>query len=112
MRGKAVELDALEPFLPFTGAVRATRETSLAAAEAMAGKAATLRALVYRTLKDIGPGGLTDDELQVHLGMDGSTERPRRVELLQQGLIEASDAQRKTRSGRLATVWVVSRLEV
>lgn len=50
------------------------------------------------------PEGATDDEMQVSLNMNPSTQRPRRIELVERGLVVAS-GQRKTRSGRAATVW-------
>lgn len=50
--------------------------------------------------------GATDEEIQVALEMNPSTERPRRIELCNKGLIENSGRTRKTRSGRKATVWV------
>jgi hypothetical protein len=39
--------------------------------------------------------------------MAGNTERPRRGELVRAGLIQAKETKRKTRAGRLATVWHV-----
>jgi len=52
------------------------------------------------------PNGLTDLEISEVTGIDGSSARPRRVELLEDGLIESAGT-RKARSGRQATVWIL-----
>lgn len=51
------------------------------------------------------PIGLTDEEVQDRLKMNPSTERPRRVHLVNLGVLEDAQTTRKTRSGRAATVW-------
>lgn len=51
--------------------------------------------------------GLTDNEGVDKTGLDGSTYRPRRVRLVELGLVADSGRSRKTESGRMATVWVV-----
>lgn len=53
-------------------------------------------------------GGATDEEIQTGLHLDPSTERPRRVELVNAGLAHASPDRRLTRSGRQAIVWKVN----
>ena len=83
-------------------------ETSKAAAEDIEPNAGTLRAKVFAALKGIGPVGYTDEELQNVLGMNPSTQRPRRIELVAAGLVADSGTTRKTRSGRAATVWVAT----
>ena len=50
-------------------------------------------------------GGLTDEEGCTETGLEGSTFRPRRVELVADGLVFDSGATRPTRSGRAAVVW-------
>lgn len=52
--------------------------------------------------------GLTDEELQTMLRLNPSTERPRRVELVEGGWIEDSGTRRPTRSGRSAVVWALT----
>jgi len=58
------------------------------------------------------PAGATDDEIQIALGIDGSSERPRRWELWKLGQIEIRrddhgvPVQRMTRTGRRAVVWI------
>lgn len=79
--------------------------TSRAAAEFIAEDAPTLRKRVLQCIAFAGHFGRTDEEIQEHLLMDGSTERPRRRELQIAGLVIDSGETRKTRSGRLATVW-------
>jgi hypothetical protein len=80
--------------------------TSIAAADAIKPCADTLRARVLEYIRAQGKNGATDDECQAALGMGGSTQRPRRIELFQQGKICMAPMMRKTRSGRMANVWV------
>ena len=81
--------------------------TSHQAAERIAPKAGTLRAKVYEKLKQWKAHGLTDENMQLFLNMNPSTQRPRRIELVTQGLVKNSGRVRQTRSGRNAIVWVV-----
>lgn len=87
------------PFVPWSA-------TSEAAARAIEPRAETLRRLVLDALREAGERGMTDQEIQRRLDMDPSTERPRRGELVRDGLVRDSGQQRKTLSGRMATVWV------
>ncbi|NBX74617.1 MAG: hypothetical protein EBQ89_10030 [Alphaproteobacteria bacterium] len=70
---------------------------------------ATLNALQRRVLEllQATPGGLTDEEMQTRLGMNPSTQRPRRIELARRGLVVEAGT-RRTASGRMATVWRVA----
>ena len=80
--------------------------TSAAAADAL--NASTLNAMQRRVLtylEEHGPA--TDEEIATGLGMNPSTERPRRIELARAGLI-AEAGTRRTTSGRNATVWRVA----
>lgn len=81
--------------------------TSAAAADSLDDD--TLNALQRRVLAllQATPGGLTDEEMQRRLGMNPSTQRPRRIELARRGFVVA-DGTRKTSSGRWATVWRIS----
>jgi len=65
-----------------------------------------LLARVLEYIRSQGTFGATDDECQAALNMGGSTQRPRRVELFQQGKICMAPAMRRTRTGRNANVWV------
>jgi hypothetical protein len=80
--------------------------TSIAAAEQIKPKVLTLRELVYLCIRDSGP--VTDAEIQELLEMDGSTERPRRVELLRAGRIY-SPGEAYNANGRRAQTWMVTR---
>jgi hypothetical protein len=81
-------------------------ETSLAAAEALK-LANTKRGRVYRAIHISGRLGATDEELQGRLNMNPSTQRPRRVELIELGVIEPAPFTRQTASNRAARVWVI-----
>jgi transcription initiation factor IIE alpha subunit len=67
---------------------------------------ATLNALQRRVLEllQATPDGLTDEEMQKRLGMNPSTQRPRRIELARRGMVVEAGT-RKTASGRNASVW-------
>jgi hypothetical protein len=52
--------------------------------------------------------GATDEEIQFVVGMNPSTQRPRRIELVRMGLVRDSGTTRLTRAGRKATVWVIA----
>lgn len=80
--------------------------TSAAAADALA--PATLNAMQRRVLAYLEQHGpSTDEEIAAGLGMNPSTERPRRIELARRGLVVEA-GERKTASGRKATVWRVA----
>jgi|14BtaG_2_1085337.scaffolds.fasta_scaffold249186_1 hypothetical protein len=81
-------------------------ETSFAAAVSILETADTLRAKVYRYLRD-SKGGATDESIQLALEMNPSTQRPRRVELLEGKFIRDSGRTSNTISGRSAVVWEV-----
>lgn len=85
--------------LPFV----AESATSKAAAEEAKPSAATLRGRVREFLRTNGPA--TDEQIQDALGMNPSTQRPRRIELVTAGFVRDSGKTRKTASGRSATVW-------
>ena len=83
-------------------------ETSRAAAEAIEPDVSTLRGKVFAFIRGRGTEGATDDEVQVALNMNPSTERPRRIELWNMGLVSRTDRTRPTRSSRQAHVWIAS----
>ena len=81
--------------------------TSAAAADAL--DATTLTRL-HRLVLDFlraRPDGATDEEIASGLGLNPSTERPRRIELARRGLVIEAGV-RKTASGRNANVWRVA----
>lgn len=83
-------------------------QPSVEAARAIEGVSGRYRVLVYQALK-AASAGLTDQEICTVTGLDPSTERPRRVELVESGAVVDSLRTRSTRSGRSATVWEVAR---
>jgi hypothetical protein len=65
-----------------------------------------LRALVLEYIREQGPAGSTDDQLEEVFPNSGTPPRCRRVELVRLGQVMASGRTRPTRSGHAATVWV------
>lgn len=96
MRGHAVSLST--PCLPFTGSTDSTRMASQMAAERAGMRAETTRGLVYSYLRAVGEA--TDNEIIAETGLNGSTARPRRIELLRAGLIDDAGFKRNG-----CTVW-------
>jgi predicted ArsR family transcriptional regulator len=79
--------------------------TSAAAADALGPE--TLNAMqrqVLEFLRRHGPS--TDEQIATGCGMNPSTARPRRIELVRRGLVVEA-GERRTASGRKATVWRV-----
>lgn len=98
-----------EAFAPQPGAVRADApDTSVAAAEAIAPATGTQRELVFSTIFTSGRNGMTDEEVQQALGMNPSSQRPRRGELVDAGLVVDSGVRRDTQAGLEAIVWVAA----
>jgi len=96
--------------LPLFSAARAPAQqhsrTSIQAADSLDGKALNaLQRKVLAWLAENGPA--TDEEMQEGLGMNPSTQRPRRIELARRGLVVEAGA-RRTASGRMAVVWRVA----
>lgn len=81
--------------------------TSRAAAEAIKPKIGPLHRAIMEHLRAFG--GSTDEELQENLIIAQNTQRPRRRELQQAGLVIDSGRTRATRSGRQAVVWTLAR---
>lgn len=79
-------------------------ETSKEAARQIEPVRGTLRARVLDAIRE--GGGYTDEEGMGILEMPASTYRPRRVELVEAGLVRDSGQTRDTKSGRKAVVWV------
>jgi putative RecB family exonuclease len=78
--------------------------TSEAAAKAMRPSAVNLRQQVFDYLKENGPA--TDKQIQGALQLSGSTERPRRIELVEEGRVAAM-GQVTQANGRQAMHWGV-----
>jgi len=82
----------------------ADSKTSKAAAEAIEPKMGTLRYKVLKYLRE-HPQGATDEQMQIALAMNPSTQRPRRVELWDKGFVRKSGREGVTLSGRSADIW-------
>lgn len=80
--------------------------TSRRAAARIAPMAHTKRGEVLAFLASCGPEGATDEEMQSRMPMPANTQRPRRIELVADGFVKASNKTRTTRSGDYAVVWV------
>lgn len=80
--------------------------TSIAAAQSLP-HAGTQRRAVLDLLR-ANADGLTDEEIQTALALNANAERPRRISLVQDGLVRDSGRTRLTRSGRAAVVWTVT----
>ena len=76
--------------------------TSKAAADAAKPNANTMRRALLDWLRANRPA--TDEQMQRGTGMDGSTQRPRRVELARAGFIRQAGVG-KTSKGRAAVLW-------
>lgn len=103
------ELPLVEAFQPFHAPpppFQKHSDTSREAAQAIKPDTSELRTKVFECIRAAGPAGRTDDEIQALLGMDGSTERPRRRELQLNGRVRETAEKRKTSTGRFATVWI------
>ena len=93
-----------------------TFDTSADAAAHVEDTRDTQRERVFDVIAGAGPSGRTDDEVQAVLGIDGSSERPRRWELwkLDRIAVQRGDdgraVTRETRTHRRAVVWVDARL--
>ena len=88
---------------PAVGLTPETWAASYQAAEQIEPSADTLRAQVLEYIRACGAGA-TDDEVQSGLALDGNTERPRRWELYNAGLIY-SEGHRVNPRGRKCAVW-------
>ncbi len=83
--------------------------TSQQAAESIKPSASTLREQVLQAIRASELKGLTDAEGEALTGIDGSTYRPRRVSLHDDGLIIDLGERRRTASGRSSVVWFAVR---
>ena len=90
------------PHVPASG----KRDTSEAAAEAIAPTAGTLRSKAYDALLSSGKFGFTADEVAEKIGVTILAGRPRITELSKQGMIKDSERRRQNASGKKAIVWV------
>lgn len=85
----------------FDAPYQAHSQTSQQAARQIADKAPSLR---QRVLDALTACPMTDEQIANHLGLNPSTARPRRIELVQRGLVEEVGVT-ITASGRKAVIW-------
>ncbi len=83
-------------------------DTSIAAADTVAGIAGPLRRMVYRAVHEAGLRGLTTDEIAAALRMHRYSVQPRTTELKYDRRIRDSGRRRPNASGCRAIVWVAN----
>ncbi len=83
----------------------APRATQTAAAIAVWPRSGTQRARVLAAISKAEADGLTDEEIGARLGLSLNSVRPRRLELVQAGLVIDSGRTRPTRGGKAAIAW-------
>lgn len=81
-------------------------DTSKEAAEWIEPKKLTLRRKVLEYMRKVTRA--TDEQIQDALEMNPSTERPRRIELVDSGHVKDSGATALTKSGRRAVLWEIN----
>lgn len=85
--------------------------TSIEAAESIQSSKAAMQEEVLSFLRGMGREGATDEQMQLGIPMAQNTQRPRRVELMQDGRVVYANKRRGTQSGRSAKVWVAKEFE-
>lgn len=93
------------PLLDWTPPYQRHSATSRAAAEAIKPHLGPMHLKIQAYL--MGRAGATDEEMQLDLKMNGSTQRPRRIDMIRWGLVIDSGKTRATKSGRQAVVWML-----
>lgn len=63
---------------------------------------------IIQAIRDAGSYGRTDDEIETILNLPHQSVSARRGELVKAGHVLDSGRQRRTKWGRLATVWTAS----
>ena len=97
------------PALPLWASLQTTpyqRHSATSKAAARQLRPNTDRVAVFTLLK-ANPAGLTDEQIIDGTGLSPSTARPRRIDLVNSGVVIDSGMTRPTRSGRAAVVWKV-----
>ena len=82
-------------------------DTSTSAALSIAPKFGTMTRYVLVNLSKY-PSGLTDEEAQNIMGMQGNSYRPCRVTLMDRGFVADTGDRRKTNQRKDAVVWSVT----
>lgn len=82
-------------------------DTSVSSAVAIAPKFNAKTESLLATIEKCGLG-LTDEEGQDMLGIEGNSYRPCRVNLFNNGFLQDSGMRRKTKSNKNAVVWMIT----
>jgi len=80
-------------------------DTSVEAAEQVSERFSGMMDTVFKKIGLQGSFGLTDEEGQISLRMEGNSYRPCRVTLVDRGMVHDSGKRRKTIRNRNAVVW-------
>lgn len=83
-------------------------DTSHEAARLVAPKSGTARQRVLAAIAKADPRGITDEGIQRVLGMNPSTERPRRVELVEEGWVTDSGERVREKERASMILWVLT----
>ena len=84
---------------------RNAQRTSIAAAQKVLPKTGSLRMKVYEFILNQGLRGVTDQEIEHTLGIDGNTVRPTRISLVKDGYIMDTGTTRKNKHDNDCIVW-------
>ena len=84
------------------------RETSIEARAKIEPKIGTIRRKIYELLLNKGLDGATDHEIEKYLHLDGSTVRPARGSLVEDGLVMDSGLTRLNNKNNKCVVWRAS----
>jgi predicted ArsR family transcriptional regulator len=90
--------------LPYRRRSRTSRDAAVRAES----QAPNQQRRVLNFLRGTGTRGATDEQIAAALNLNPSAARPRRVELVEEGLVYDSKRTAKTSSGRSAVLWVAS----
>lgn len=97
--------DRPDPGRQKTTTGRTHPDTSHQAAERALPKSGTQRRRVLELLRSVYPGGLTDEEIRLRLGLPFGSSLARRNELVTDGWAEDTGKRRDTAAGGRAIVW-------
>lgn len=84
------------------------RATQVAAAARALPRSGTQRRRVYDQIVRAGQDGLTDEEIGAFLRLSLNSVRPRRLELVEAGLVADSSRRRDTQGKNPAIVWIAN----
>lgn len=101
----------LYPGMDLPGRTHATpMDTEVAAALSITSISGAQRLTVLREIWQAGDEGRIDQENELNVpGLSRSSASTRRFELMEMGWVEDSGRRRRTTTGRLAAVWVLTR---